>query len=99
MPKFKSNISRPTDTQVFAAMKGHPFKQCASCGNSVISSVRYCNECKRLLELDMAPAQRQFVQANPGADTQESQSFSNDNCTGYSDRISSSKFPANKERV
>ncbi len=88
MAKPKSNISKPTDEQVFAATKGQPFKKCPSCGNSIGPSQPYCWECKRLVELGMKTAMKQF---QPDQDTQEKQSYASNRHDGYSDSIKTKK--------
>lgn len=103
MPKeFKSNIAPLTEDRLAGMLKPSPFKKCPSCGNSIISSATFCNECKRLRELGMRDSVPQFVQANPQQDTQEKQSFRSDNHAGYRDTNptpASKKFPVGKERV
>jgi predicted RNA-binding Zn-ribbon protein involved in translation (DUF1610 family) len=90
-----ANIRKPTETQLAAATKPVPFKHCPSCGNSIISSAKYCNECARLVELGMRTAVKQF---EPSNDTQQAQSYDAFNRSGYSDRIPSSKIPPSRER-
>ena len=92
-----ANLHTLTDAQVFAAPKGHPFKRCESCGNSIISSACYCGECLRLTELGMAPAVKRF---QPSSNTQQKHSYPAFDRSGYRDKIPATKFPAaRKERV
>jgi hypothetical protein len=79
------DLHKPTDAEVRAAIKPTPFKRCPSCGNSIISSAKYCNECARLVELGMRDAVPQFVQANPSVDTQPKQSYCGYDHSGYTD--------------
>lgn len=101
---FKSGIVKPTDAQLFEVTKGVAFKKCC-CGNSIISSANYCNECKRLVELGMKDPVPEFVQPNPSKDTQAPQSFPSDRHDGYQETNRygkgpqpSKKFNPNKER-
>jgi hypothetical protein len=92
-----STIHRPTDSQLFAATKPVPFKRCCSCGRSIISSAEYCTECSRLIDLGMRDAVKQFGYQN---DTQQKQSYTAFDRSGYSDKIPTTQFPASKkERV
>jgi hypothetical protein len=93
--KFKSHMRMPSDSQVFTATKGVPFKRCPSCGNGIISSAKWCPECARLRELGMRDSVRQF---NPKQDTQPVQSYSSNNTSRYSDRIPTGKIPPTRER-
>lgn len=102
MPKISpkapfASVRRPTDSQVFAATKGHAFKCCPSCGNSIGPSQVTCGECSRLVELGMRDAVKQFGYQK---DTQPKQSYTAFDRSGYADKIPATKFPASrKERV
>ena len=94
-----ASLRRPTDSELRDSIRPVPFKKCCSCGRSVISSVEYCSECARLIELGMAKAQPQFVQYNPGQDTQQKQSHTAFDRSGYRDTIPNTKFPPTKGRM
>jgi len=92
-----ASVRRPTDAQLFAATEPVPFKRCCSCGRSIISSAEYCAECSRLIELGMRDAVKQFGYQK---DTQQKQSNTAFDGSGYQDTIPATKFPAaRKERV
>lgn len=88
-------FSREMEPQIQAASCGRPFTKC-SCGASIPASFGQCAECARLSKIGFGPA----APKNPVVDTQEAQSYPSDkDHSGYSDTISSKKFPSGKERV
>lgn len=96
----KSNISKPTDAQVFATTKGQEFKTCPNCGVKIGPSQPYCYECKRLVEFKMAHTQPQFAGEGEAAqDTQEAQSFDAYRHDGFSTKQPKGTFPPTKERM
>lgn len=95
---FKSNISKPTDEQIFEATKGIPFGTCKVCGLRTVTKAVLCPECERLAEIGFGPVPRS-PHVPPGQDTAPVQSGDAFNHKGYSDTIPSGKFPPKKERV
>lgn len=95
---FKSNISKPTDAQIFEATKGIPFGTCKQCGLRTVTKAVLCPECERLTEIGFGPVPR-FPYPLPGQDTTPVQSNPSGRHDGYKDTIPSGKFPPGKERV
>jgi hypothetical protein len=97
---FKSNIKKPTDAQLAAAMNGHASKRCTSCGQTIVPSGTLCWECRRIKELGLRDRVMQPVGVqDPRQDTQPKQSYNAFNHAGYSDTIPSTTVPPTKGRV
>jgi hypothetical protein len=96
--EFKSNISKPTDEQIFAATKGIPFGTCKQCGLRTVTNSVQCPECARLEEIGFGPVPRS-PNALPGQDTQPAQSYDAFKHGGFSTTQPKGKIPPTKERV
>jgi hypothetical protein len=96
--EFKSNISKPTDAQLFEATKGRPFGVCKQCGLAVVMDKVLCPECTRLTEVGFGPTPRS-PHARPGDVETPAQTYDAFNHKGYSDTIPSGKFDPKKQRM
>jgi hypothetical protein len=85
------------EAQIHAVSNGRPFGTCKMCNlRQIIPSKVNCPECERLLAMKMAVPQ----DAGAGVkDTQNDQSNTAFDHSGYRDTIPSQKFPPKKERV
>ena len=92
---FSSSVRKPSDAQLREILRPVPIKRCPSCGNSIISSVKFCNECLKLREYSMADSVKQF---SPKQDTAQRASYPSGNHSGYSDLIPRKPIDPNRER-
>jgi hypothetical protein len=94
-----ANIRKPTDTQLTAAMRGHTFKRCTSCGATIVPSQTLCWECQRIKELGLRDRVYQPVGTeDTRQDTDQKQSYNAFNRSGYSDSIPKTKIDPTRER-
>jgi hypothetical protein len=94
-----ANIRKPADSQLAAAMCGHAFKRCISCGQTIVPSETLCYDCRRIKELGLRDRVYQPTGVtDQRADTQPKQSFPSDKRSGYHDTISNAHIPPTHER-
>jgi hypothetical protein len=95
--EFKSNVSKPSDAEIFAATRGIPFGTCKQCGLRTVTNQVLCPECERLEKIGFGPTPR-TPNVPPGQDTTPVQSYPSDKHSGYGDTIPKGKWNPTRER-